>query len=153
MPSIDISLADPREPALRKLIEDLDRYQQSLYPPESNHLLDIETLARPEMHFFACRVDGEIAGCGGVWMHGSYAEVKRVYVNPARRGLGLAKKVMAALEAEALAHGAAIARLETGIHQPEALGLYRALGYRDCGAFGDYPADDPLSVFMEKSLI
>ena len=152
MPSVEISRADPREPALRKLIEDLDRYQQSLYPAESNHLLDIETLARPEMHFFACRFDGQIAGCGGMWMQDGYAEVKRVYVDPAARGLGLAKKIMAALEAEAIAHGAPVARLETGIHQPEALGLYRALGYRDCGPFGDYPVDDPLSVFMEKQL-
>jgi putative acetyltransferase len=150
--TIAITRADPRAPALRKLIEDLDAYQQTLYPAESNHLLDIETLARPEMHFFACAVDGRIVGCGGMWMHEGYAEVKRVYVDPSARGLGLSKKIMAALEADAIASGVSIARLETGIHQPEALGLYRRLGYMDRGSFGDYPADDPMSVFMEKAL-
>jgi putative acetyltransferase len=147
-----IARADPREPALRRLVEDLDAYQQVLYPAESNHLVDIETLARPDMHFFACTVDGRIVGCGGMWMHGDYAEVKRVYVDPSARGLGLSKKIMAALEADAIAHGVTIARLETGVHQPEALGLYRGLGYTERGSFGDYPADDPMSVFMEKAL-
>jgi putative acetyltransferase len=153
MPDIEIARADPRGPALRKLIEDLDAYQQSLYPAESNHLLDIETLARPQMHFFACMVNGKTTGCGGMWIHADCAEVKRVYVDPAARGLGLAKKIMAVLEDDARAAGKAIARLETGIHQPEALGLYRALGYRDRGPFGDYPVDDPMSVFMEKRLV
>jgi putative acetyltransferase len=58
---------------------------------------------------------------------------------------------MQRIEDEALASGRTIARLETGIHQPEALGLYRATGYTDRGPFGDYP-QDPNSVFMEKPL-
>jgi putative acetyltransferase len=48
-----------------------------------------------------------------------------------------------------LAEGRHILRLEAGIHQPEALGLYEALGYVRRGPFGDY-GDDPVSVFMEK---
>ena len=59
---------------------------------------------------------------------------------------------MAHIEAEMLREGRNISRLETGISQPEALGLYRALGYQDCVAFGDYPSDDPFSIFMEKRL-
>ncbi len=152
MPAIVIERADPRAPDLRRLIEDLDRYQVSLYPAESNHLIDIETLARPEMRFFSAAVDGEILGCGGIWLHEDYAEVKRVYVHPKARGLGLARKIMAVLEDEARAAGHMVARLETGTRQPEALGLYRALGYADRGPFGDYPTQDPLSVFMEKRL-
>ena len=58
---------------------------------------------------------------------------------------------MAALERHAAAHGALVARLETGIYQPEALALYRALGYRERPPFADYRLD-PLSVFMEKRL-
>ena len=81
-----------------------------------------------------------------------YAEVKRVYVDPGARGLGLARAIMARLEAEALASGRNVARLETGIHQPEALGLYEALGYSRRHSFGDYPLDDPNSVFLEKRL-
>jgi putative acetyltransferase len=147
-----IAPADPREPRVRALIEELDAYQLSLYPAESNHLLDVGTLTQPQMRFFAAAVDGEVLGCGGIWLHADYAEVKRVYVSPKARGLGLAKKIMARLEDEARAAGMAIARLETGIYQPEALCLYRALGYADRGAFGEYPTDDPMSAFMEKRL-
>jgi putative acetyltransferase len=150
--NVVIARADPREPRLRRLIEELDALQLSLYPAESNHLLDIETLVQSQMRFFSASVGGEILGCGGVWLHKDYAEVKRVYVSPKVRGLGLAKKIMARLEDEARTAGMTIARLETGIHQPEALGLYRALGYADRGPFGDYPTDDPMSVFMEKRL-
>ena len=150
--AIVITRADPREASVRVLIDELDAYQQVLYPAESNHLLDIETLAQPRMRFFSVAVDGEVLGCGGIWLHEDYVEIKRVYVNPKARGLGLARKIMTRLEDEARAAGMKIARLETGIHQPEALGLYRALGYVDCGAFADYPKDDPFSVFMEKRL-
>ena len=151
MPEISISLVDPAVPAVRRLIEDLDAYMIPMYPAESNHLLDIETLRQPQMRFFAAVVDGETLACGGCWLHQDYAEIKRVYVSPLARGLGLAKKLMAVIEDEAQAHGMTIARLETGIHQPEAIGLYRVLGYVDCGPFGDY-GDDANSVFMEKKL-
>ena len=150
--TFSVTRADPRELNVRALIGELDAYQLSLYPAESNHLLDIETLTRPEMRFFAAFDGEEIAGIGGLWLHDGYAEIKRVYVPRKARGRGVSKAIMAALEAEALAQGRLLLRLETGIHQPEALGLYRALGYRMCGSFGDYPKDDPMSVFMEKRL-
>jgi putative acetyltransferase len=146
-----IDFADPAEPSVRILIEALDQYMIPLYPAESNHLLDIETLRKPAMRFFAAWVNGEVMGCGGCWLHSDYAEVKRVYVSPKARGLGLAKQLMERIEAEAVVSGMSIARLETGIHQPEALGLYRRLGYADRGPFGEY-GEDPNSVFMEKRL-
>ena len=152
MTDIVITPADPAEPSVRVLIDELDAYQLSLYPAESNHLLDIETLRQPQMRFFAAVAGGLVLGIGGFWLHGDYAEIKRVYVSPKARGLGLAKKLMDHIEAEAVAAGMALARLETGIRQPEAIGLYRGFGYVECAAFGDYPVDDPNSVFMEKRL-
>lgn len=149
--AVVIARADPAEQSVRTLIEALDAYMIPLYPAESNHLLDIETLRRPQMLFFAATVDGVTRGCGGCWLHDSYAEIKRVYVDPAARGLGLARRLMAHIEDAARATGLTLARLETGIHQPEALGLYRALGYVDRGPFGEY-GPDPYSVFMEKPL-
>ncbi|MCA3555274.1 GNAT family N-acetyltransferase [Aestuariivirga sp.] len=134
------------------MVEELDAYLVPLYPAESNHLLDIETLRQPEMRFFAAYRGGAILAIGGCWLHEDYAEAKRIYVTPAARGLGLAKLIMQRIEEEAIACGRRLARLETGIHQPESLGLYRRLGYVHRGAFGDYPADDPNSVFMEKRL-
>jgi putative acetyltransferase len=67
------------------------------------------------------------------------------------RGKGLSKAIMQTLEAHLQAAGVRLARLETGIHQPEALGLYARLGYVLREPFGAY-AQDPLSVFMEKTL-
>ncbi len=58
---------------------------------------------------------------------------------------------MTALEAVLIGEGYFLARLETGIAQPEALGLYRAMGYYERAPFGAY-LTDPLSVFMEKRL-
>lgn len=149
---ITITIADPAHPPVRALVEELDAYLVPLYPAESNHLLDIETLRQPEMRFFAGFRGEEVLAIGGCWLHEDYAEVKRIYVPPAARGLGLAKRLMARIEEEALACGRVIARLETGIRQPESLGLYRRLGYADRGPFGDYPAGDPNSIFMEKRL-
>ena len=151
MSAIVVQLADPAEPTVRALIEALDAYMVPMYPAESNHLLDIETLRQPQMRFFAAAVNDIVMGCGGCWLHADYAEIKRVYVSPESRGLGLAKRLMDRIEAEAMTSGRRIARLETGIHQPEALGLYRRLGYVDRGPFGDY-VEDPNSVFMEKML-
>ncbi len=151
MSSIVITLADPANPSVRVLIDELDQCMVPLYPAESNHFLDIETLRQPEMRFFAGFVGDAVLGCGGCWLHGDYAEIKRVYVSPKARGLGLAKTLMQRIENEAQACGRMIARLETGIYQHEALGLYRAIGYVDRGPFGDY-RQDPYSVFMEKAL-
>ena len=67
------------------------------------------------------------------------------------RGQGLARRLISALEEQALAHGCTACMLETGPTQPEALALYERMGYKYRGAFGDYP-EDPLSVFMQKEL-
>jgi putative acetyltransferase len=149
---IPVTIADPGDPPVKAMVEELDAYLLPLYPAESNHLLDIETLRQPEMRFFAAFRGEEVLAIGGCWLHEGYAELKRIYVTPPARGLGLAKKIMRRIEEEAVACGRLIARLETGIHQPESLGLYRRLGYAERAAFGDYPADDPNSVFMEKRL-
>ena len=80
-----------------------------------------------------------------------YAEIKRLYVAERWRGAGLAKRLMARVEAEIVEQGIQRARLEMGIHQPEADALYRSLGYREIPPFGDY-LQDPLSQFLEKTL-
>jgi putative acetyltransferase len=125
---------------------------EALYPAESNHLLDIETLAGEDTRFFVVRLNGEALGCGALWLHRQYGEVKRVYVRPAARGRKIGHLIMRRLEQEARMLSLPLLRLETGIRQPEALGLFTAAGFTRCGAFGDYPADDANSVFMEKRI-
>ena len=153
MKTIAIEPADPRTPNARKLVEDLDALMISLYPMESNHLVAIDRLAEADTRFFVAEVDGKALGCGAIMLVAdSYAEVKRVYVSPEGRGLGLAKKLLTRLEEETRRHGLSWMRLETGRYQPEALGLFEAMGFTLRGSFGDYPSDDPNSIFMEKAL-
>ncbi len=151
--TIIVERADPRLPQITELVRELDRYMEALYPAESNHLLDIEALAAPDIRFFAVRMDGGYCGCGAIRVHGQdYAEVKRIFVAPSARGHGIARHILARLEDETRNLGLSLLRLETGIYQPEALALFAAMGFAKCGPFGDYPADDPMSVFMEKKL-
>ena len=74
-----------------------------------------------------------------------------MYVDPAARGLGLGRLLLETLERHAAGLALRCVRLETGVRQPEAIGLYRAAGYVETGPFGGYEVD-PLSVFMEKRL-
>ena|ERR1043166_7037862 len=149
---VSIQAADPASPGVRQLLEQLDAYQSTLYPAESNHLLPVEALKQSNVTFLTVAVDGRLAGCGAfVNQAGEYAEIKRMYVLPGYRGLKLGRRMLDELESRARALGLRLARLETGISQPEALGLYERAGYVRRGPFGSYPAD-PLSIFMEKSL-
>jgi putative acetyltransferase len=66
-------------------------------------------------------------------------------------GGGLGRRLLHALEDTARQKHIDRISLETGIRQPEAIGLYRAAGYQDCPPFGSYN-DDPLSLFMTKRL-
>ncbi len=149
-----IQPVDPGLPAALALIASLDELHVELYPAESNHLDSIETLRQPNVLFLGAFVEDAMVACGAVKRvadDGDYGEIKRVYVHGAYRGLGIAKRLMAELEAHLLKVGVPLARLETGIRQLEAIGMYRRLGYRERGPFGGY-RPDPLSVFMEKNL-
>ena len=102
--------------------------------------------------FVVARLDGEPVACGAVRRHADgVAEVKRVWVDPSARGRGIARALMARLEAEAVALGYRQLRLETGLRQPESIALYTALGYRRRAPYGRY-ADSPLSVCFERDL-
>ena len=146
-----IERESPRQPDVLALIDELDRYQSELYPVESNHLLDVEALCAEDMRFFVARIDGAAVGCGALRVCADYAELKRMFVSPRARGTKLGARILSRLEEQARHEGRLVLRLETGIHQPAALGLYRAAGYREREPFGDY-RPDPLSVFMEKQL-
>jgi putative acetyltransferase len=141
-----------RRPEVRALLEQSWALSDSLYPAESNHHLDESELDRPDIAFFVARLDGRAVGCGALMRVDTvYGEVKSLFVDPAARGQGVSRRLLAAIEAEARGQGLTLIRLETGIRQPEAIGLYEATGFRRIGPFGQYQ-EDPLSLFMEKSL-
>ncbi len=149
---MNITQEHPNQPDIVALLAQLDAYFAALYPAESNHLLDIDSLARPGVVFLVARgADARLLGCAAFVERGSYAEVKRMVVEPASRGQGVGAALLGQIVARATAAGFTSLKLETGISQPEAIGLYERDGFGYCAPFGDYQLD-PLSLFMEKAL-
>jgi putative acetyltransferase len=149
-----IEYLDPDSAEVQALLAVSDAYYVNLYPAESNHLESNDDLKKPNVLFVGCRIDGELVASGAAKIlqdDGGYAEIKRVFVVDDHRGKGLSSKVMRFLETELQGRGVSLFRLETGVRQPAALGLYRKLGYLERGPFGSYRVD-PYSVFMEKQI-
>ncbi|WP_175840270.1 GNAT family N-acetyltransferase [Burkholderia contaminans] len=147
-----IAFESPDQPDVIALIADLDAYQDTLYPPESRHALDVASLKQSNVLFAVARDSGGRAiGCGAIVLNAEFGELKRMYVSPRGRGQGVARTLMTMLESRAVDSGCKVIRLETGPYQPEAMALYASAGYQCRGPFGDY-ADDPLSVFMQKHI-
>ena len=152
MRALPRALEAPDQPEVIALIPELDAYQDTLYPPESRHLLDVDALKKPNVLFAVARDEtGQAVGCAAIVLYAEYGELKRMYVSPRGRGRGVARKLLAQLESHAAGAGCRLVRLETGPHQPEALALYASAGYARRGPFGAY-TNDPLSVFMQKDL-
>ncbi len=155
--AFEIGPLAPTDPRARRLIGMLDQLQLSLYPAASNHLDPAESLEQDDATFLAVFVAGEAVGCGAVkCMPPSrtsprYGEIKRMYVSPEVRGRGIGGALLDALESRLISRGIVIARLETGVRQPDALALYEGHGYVRIPPFGAY-GEDPLSVFYEKRL-
>ena len=150
--SITITLERPDTDAAIELVEELEAILSQLYPSESRHGYSVEKLIREGVAFYVIRVDGRPAGCGGVQLFDSeYGELKRMYVRPEYRGQGLAKLLLHQLATHCHDHGVNLLRLETGIHQIEAIGLYERMGFTDIGPFAEY-REDPNSRFFEKAI-
>lgn len=142
----------PDSPDARSLIAELEGELAPFYPSESRHGYNVEKLLAQGVAFFLVRVDGAAAGCGGVQLFGrDYAEVKRMYVRPQFRGQGLARQMLDHLGDYARSHGVRLLRLETGVHQQDAIRLYEGMGFQRIPPFGEY-REDPLSRFYEKQI-
>lgn len=149
---IQIEYLDPQATEVKSLIAVSDNFYDGLYPEDSNHLEALDDLNKPNVLFIGCRVDGVLVASGAAKLmddDDNYAEIKRVFVLDDYRGRGLSARIMNYLETESKKRGVWLFRLETGVRQPEALGLYRKLGYHEREPYGAYGAD-PLSLFMEK---
>jgi putative acetyltransferase len=134
------------------LLATLDRHLEALYSPDERHLLDLASLRLPNVCFAVAEDDhGAPLGCGGFRRMDDYGEIKRMWVDPVRRRLGVGRAILAHLEGRLRQEGFDLARLETAIHQHEAVALYERIGYRRCGAFGEY-SESGVSVCMEKRL-
>lgn len=94
----------------------------------------------PHGMFLVARLDGKSVGCGAVRaLDAGSAEIKRMWVDPAARGLGIGRSLLRALESAAAELGCRTVRLDTAAYLTEALPLYRSAGYSDIPAYNDNP--------------
>lgn len=142
----------PAQPDVVALLRNGEASAAALYPAESIHHLALDALRAPGVQFLVARdADGRPVATGALVLHGDWAEIKRMWVEEPARGRGLSKMMLESLMERAKDAGVRTVRLETGSVSHAALGLYASAGFRRRDRFGDYP-DDPLSVFMEKTL-
>jgi putative acetyltransferase len=157
--SIVIQQERPDQPEVVALLESLDRYLLSLYPPDANHIMNVQELLEPAVSFFVAREGGRIVGTGAYRrMPGEsatggepYGEIKRMYVDPKSRGKRIGSRLLETLEDKLFDESITLALLETGAEQTQAVRLYERSGYTLRGPFGGYP-DNGLSVFYAKVL-
>ncbi len=133
-------------PDAAALIERLQGYYRVIYGGTDDTPVDGGEFAAPRGRFVVGYVDGVAVACGG-WrardggdsgLLDGDAEVKRMFVEPAQRGRGYGRAVLAHLEQTAAHAGRLRMVLETAVRQPEAIGLYLGAGYAPMAPFGIY---------------
>ncbi|MGH3286172.1 MAG: GNAT family N-acetyltransferase [Streptosporangiaceae bacterium] len=142
--AIRITGRDPRRSdaryCLRAYFGELSRRFDGGFDPEQSISADDDELTPPAGLLLVATLHGKPVGCGALKFHGAApAEIKRMWVDPDARGLGLGRRLLASLEQHAAASGARSARLETNGTLTEAIALYRSAGYREVPAFNDEP--------------
>lgn len=155
----ELRRTDFRDPDFCALAARLDAELRELYPacpddPDGQDPYDADNRVGPEARIIVARRDGTPCGSGAfrpVAESPGTAEIKRVYVAPECRRLGVARELLRALEARAAEEGFSRLILATGVNQPGAIRLYRGEGYALTERYGPY-RDDALAVCMEKRL-
>jgi GNAT superfamily N-acetyltransferase len=144
------------DPVARDLVARVQQEYVDRYGGPDGAVVDPAEFVPPAGLFLVAEVGGRPAGCGAWRRHTegddlTVAEVKRVYVVPAFRRLGLAQVLVRALEDSAREAGIRSVVLNSGDRQPEALALYEAMGYVPVPGYGIY-ADAPGAVFLGREL-
>jgi len=148
---ISIQRCTSADPRFQTLVGELDadllvRYgaKQSEYDVHNKGLADARVVIAMN--------EGAAVGCACFKpLDAETIEIKRMYVQPGIRRLGVAQHILAGLEQWGREEGYRIAKLQTAIKQPEAIALYQKVGYRPTPAYGPY-VDDADSVCLEKDI-
>ena len=136
---VDPDGADARS-CLRAYFAELDRRSDYGFDAAAGISAEPHEVTPPAGLFLVAYLRGEPVGCGAVKHHPEQpSEIKRMWVAEPARGLGIARRVLAELEQDAVASGASTARLETNNALAEAIALYRSVGYLEVPAFNDEP--------------
>lgn len=142
--TVTLDAVDPDHPdaehCLRSYFTELQERFETGFDPARSLLPSAGELRPPHGLFLVARLHGETVGCAGLKLPpGAPAEVKRMWVAPHTRGLGLGRRFLAELEARAAEHGADVLRLDTNKALSAAIGLYHSYGFQEVAAFNDEP--------------
>lgn len=147
----EVAPADPRaQGCLRAYYAELARRFRQGFDVNLSRDPEAAAMQPPRGSFLIALSDGVAVGCAGLkGTDRGYGEVKRVWVDPSTRGLGLSRRLMTAVEDRARGLGMAVLRLDTNSALPEAVALYRSSGWTEIPRFNDDPYPDR---FFEKRL-
>ncbi|MEV1053328.1 GNAT family N-acetyltransferase [Streptomyces sp. NPDC059017] len=142
--TVTLSVLDPDHPdaahCLRSYAAELGELFDGGFDPANSLLPDPGELRAPRGLFLVARLHGEPVGCAGLKLPaGAPAEIKRLWVRPGARGLGLARRLLSELEERAARHGSELVRLDTNRALEAATRLYRDSGYTEVPPFNDEP--------------
>lgn len=141
---VEIEVEDPRHAdvarSFARYAEELDARFEGGFDAVRSISADPEELTPPAGYCLVARLRGAPVGCGALKLHGAApAEIKRMWVDPGSRGLGVGGRLLAGLEALARQNGATALRLETNRALTEAIELYRKSGFAEVAPFNDEP--------------
>lgn len=139
---VEVVIEDPTSTAARFCIQsyvrELDTRFDTGFDPSRSISADAGELSEPAGLLLVARLRDEPIGCGALKLHGTEpAEIKRMWVAPTARGLGVGRRILAELERNARRRGVGSVRLETNKILREATGLYRSAGYVEVDPFND----------------
>jgi DNA-binding MarR family transcriptional regulator/GNAT superfamily N-acetyltransferase len=140
--AVRIGGCDPRHPDARRVVQAYvtelsHRFEDGFDPARGISATDDE-VSPPAGLFLLATLHTEPVGCGVLKFHqDASAHIKRMWVAPEVRGLGLGRRLLAELEAQAAVRGVRLLRLETNRALSEAISLYRTAGYREVAPFND----------------
>ncbi|MGY0060444.1 bifunctional helix-turn-helix transcriptional regulator/GNAT family N-acetyltransferase [Streptomyces sp. LZ34] len=142
--TVTLEVVDPDHPdaqhCLRSYFTELQERFETGFDPGRSLLPDAGGLRPPHGLFLVARLHGEPVGCAGLKLPPTApAEIKRMWVAPHTRGLSLARRLLAELEARAAGHGYDVLRLDTNKALDAAIGLYHSFGFQEVPAFNDEP--------------
>jgi DNA-binding MarR family transcriptional regulator/GNAT superfamily N-acetyltransferase len=141
---VEIRRVDPADPAarfcVREYFAELDRRFRSGFDPGASISADDDELRPSRGLMLVATLRDEPIGCGALKFHADApTELKRMWVAPSARGLGIGRRILAELESEAARRGGDLLHLETNRSLTEAISLYRSSGYVEVDAFNDEP--------------
>ncbi|MEV7117384.1 bifunctional helix-turn-helix transcriptional regulator/GNAT family N-acetyltransferase [Kitasatospora griseola] len=142
--TVTLDAVDPHHPdaqhCLRSYFAEIQARFETGFDPARSLLPDAGELRPPRGLFLVARLHGEPVGCAGLKLPpGAPAEIKRMWVAPRTRGLGLGRRFLTELETQAAQQGCEVLRLDTNKALTAAIGLYHSSGFQEVAAFNDEP--------------